>query len=233
MLLSMHDVSKTYRTGKVVFEALHGISLELGSGEFTALCGPSGSGKTTLLNIIGCIDTADRGEVLLDGEPLSGKTGDALALLRRKAFGFIFQTYNLIPVLTVYENVELPLRLLEGSRTDHRERVLTLLQRLGLDGLDRRRPGELSGGQQQRVSIARALIKGPRLVLADEPTANLDSATGESIVELMRRMNEEEGVSFLFSTHDRLIMHHARRLIRLRDGRITEDEIKAVPGGRP
>lgn len=232
MLLKATDISKTYRTGQVEFQALHGVSFSVAAGEFTALCGPSGSGKTTLLNIIGCIDSADGGELLLDGEQLFGRDRDQLALLRRKHFGFIFQTYNLIPVLSVYENVELPLKLLEGSRADQQERVYALLKRLGLEGLENRRPGELSGGQQQRVSIARALVKQPRLVLADEPTANLDSATGETIVDLMREMNREEGVTFLFSTHDNLVMNHARRLITLHDGEIASDSGGQQEGGR-
>jgi putative ABC transport system ATP-binding protein len=222
MLLSIKNLSKVYHPGKTDVKALEDINLEIDSGEFTALCGPSGSGKTTLLNLIGCIDRPDGGEIFLDGKPLSGKTGDELALLRREYFGFIFQTYNLIPVLTAYENVELALSMLGKPDAATRKRVMETLEKVGLTGLENRKPLELSGGQQQRVSIARALVKKPRLILADEPTANLDSRTGEQIVELMRQMNENEGVTFVFSTHDALVMKHARRLVQLHDGRIQQ-----------
>jgi putative ABC transport system ATP-binding protein len=224
MLLRTESIGKTYKTGGSECRALAGIDLAIAPGEFTALCGPSGSGKTTLLNIIGGIDRADTGRVLFEDRDMSTLSSDELAMLRRASFGFIFQTYNLIPVLSVFENVELPLRLL--GRTDTGTTVRETLAAVGLEGLENRRPLELSGGQQQRVSIARALVKGPRLVLADEPTANLDSATGEAIVDLMRNLNESRGVTFLFSTHDRLVMDHARRLVSLRDGQITGDERK-------
>jgi putative ABC transport system ATP-binding protein len=209
--------------GRSIFHALHDVDLDIDKGEFTALAGPSGSGKTTLLNLIGCIDSFQSGEVLLDGISLQGKTSNELAHLRREYFGFIFQTYNLMPVLTAYENVELPLKLLKKySDSEIQDRVMNILKIVGLDGLEKRMPLELSGGQQQRVSIARALVKTPRMVLADEPTANLDSKTGEDIVDLMKEMNEREGVTFVFSTHDKLIMDHAKRIVRMRDGRITE-----------
>jgi len=223
MLLKVRKLNKIYHTGKVDFHALHDVDLDIDKGEFTALAGPSGSGKTTLLNLIGCIDSFQSGEVLLDGISLQGKTSNELAHLRREYFGFIFQTYNLMPVLTAYENVELPLKLLKKySDSEIQDRVMNILKIVGLDGLEKRMPLELSGGQQQRVSIARALVKTPRMVLADEPTANLDSKTGEDIVDLMKEMNEREGVTFVFSTHDKLIMDHAKRIVRMRDGRITE-----------
>lgn len=222
MFLEVKKVRKTYHAGKVDFQALHDIDLGVEKGEFTAICGPSGSGKTTLLNIIGCIDRSDGGEIVLDGVSLTGKTPDELARLRREYFGFIFQTYNLIPVLNVFENVELPLKLLKKhSDAEIRKMVLDTLAKVGLEGMETRKPLELSGGQQQRVSIARALVKNPKVILADEPTANLDTATGESIVHLMREMNEKDGVTFLFSTHDNMIMNHARRLVTIRDGRIA------------
>ena len=229
MLLEVKKLSKTYHTGKVDFTALHEIDLKIDKGEFTALCGPSGSGKTTLLNIIGCIDRSDAGEVVLDGVNLIGKGSDELAYLRREYFGFIFQTYNLIPVLSVYENVELPLKLLKKHQeSEIRRMVMDSLEKVGLKDLHYRKPLELSGGQQQRVSIARALVKMPKMILADEPTANLDSATGESIVHLMRDMNEKDHVTFVFSTHDQLVMQHARRLVKLRDGAIQEDVLNSV-----
>jgi putative ABC transport system ATP-binding protein len=222
MFLEVKKVNKVYRSGKVEVKALQDIDLGVERGEFTALCGPSGSGKTTLLNIIGCIDRADGGEVVLDGVGLTGKKPDELAALRREYFGFIFQTYNLIPVFTVAENVELPLKLLKKySAADIRAMVSKTLGDVGLEGYEDRKPLELSGGQQQRVSIARALVKKPKVILADEPTANLDSANGEAIVDLMKKMNLTEGVTFLFSTHDNLIMKHAKRLVQIRDGRIS------------
>jgi putative ABC transport system ATP-binding protein len=221
MLLDVKNLNKTYHTGKVDFQALYDVNLSIENKEFTAIAGPSGSGKTTLLNCIGCIDRADNGEILLEGIDITKRTPKELALLRRENYGFIFQTYNLIPVLKVFENVEMPLRLLKKfTEEEEREMVLDILNKVGLSGLENRLPLELSGGEQQRVSIARALIKKPKVVLADEPTANLDSKTGESIVDLMHDLNEEEGVTFIFSTHDRLVMKHARRLVEIRDGRI-------------
>lgn len=225
MLLRVENINKIYHTGSVDFQALHNINLEIKAGEFTALCGPSGSGKTTLLNIIGCIDTANNGGVFLGEENIVDKTEDSRAQLRRETYGFIFQTYNLIPVLTVFENIQLPLKLLSDiGEKEMKESVENVLFRVGLEGMGDRFPSQLSGGQQQRVSIARALVKKPRMVLADEPTANLDSSTGEAIIDLMWKMNQEEGVTFLFSTHDPLVMKHARRIVRLRDGKIFEDE---------
>lgn len=220
MLLSIRNLFKTYHPGKTDVKALRDINLDIDAGEFTAICGPSGSGKTTLLNLIGCIDRPDGGEILLDGQAMSGKTGDQLAMLRREYFGFIFQTYNLIPVLTAYENVELALSMLGKPDPETKRRVNETLEKVGLGGLGDRMPLELSGGQQQRVSIARALVKKPKLILADEPTANLDSKTGAEIVDLMRLMNEKEGVTFIFSTHDQLVMKHARRLVEVHDGQI-------------
>ncbi|MCD6580035.1 ABC transporter ATP-binding protein [bacterium] len=222
MLLKVEDLKKTYLSGKVIVKALNGIDLEVEEKEFTAIVGPSGSGKTTLLNIIGCIDSTDSGKVSLDGKEITNKTSKELALLRREYFGFIFQSYNLIPVLNIFENIELPLKLLgKHSKKEIENAVLKILDEVGLNGLEKRMPLELSGGQQQRVSIARALVKKPKMVLADEPTANLDSKTGEAIVDIMRDMNEVEGVTFIFSTHDELIMKHAKRTIHLRDGLVV------------
>jgi putative ABC transport system ATP-binding protein len=221
MLLEVKNLNKTYQAGKLGVKALQDVNVSLQQAEFTAIAGPSGSGKTTLLNCIGTIDRAESGEIVLDGVNLMGKTRDELAALRREYFGFVFQTYNLIPVLTVFENVEMPLKLLRRlSPAEVKDKVMTMLAKVGLSGLENRRPLELSGGQQQRVSIARALVKHPKMVLADEPTANLDTKTGEEIVDLMKELNTQEKVTFLFSTHDQMIMKHAKRLIKIRDGKI-------------
>jgi putative ABC transport system ATP-binding protein len=226
MFLKVENLNKIYHSGKIDFQALYNIDLAINQGEFIALCGPSGSGKTTLLNCIGCIDNYEQGAIILNGENLKNKSSDELAVLRRKSFGFIFQTYNLIPVLNVFENIELPLRLLnQDSEKEAAQKVMELLHRVGLDNLEKRYPMELSGGQQQRVSIARALIKKPLLVLADEPTANLDSKTGESIVDIMKSLNENLGTTFIFSTHDPLVMSHAKRLVNLKDGKIDENSV--------
>ncbi len=223
MLYEIKGVNKTYHSGKVDFQALHDINLNIDKGEFTALAGPSGSGKTTLLNLIGCLDSSDSGQLILDGEDLTGKSSDDLAAYRRDYFGFIFQTYNLIPVLTVYENIELPMKLLKKhSDEEIQSRVMGLIKDVGLSGLEKRLPLELSGGQQQRVSIARALVKNPKMVLADEPTANLDTKTGEGIVDIMKKMNTTQGVTFVFSTHDKMIMDHAKKIVKIRDGRIDK-----------
>jgi putative ABC transport system ATP-binding protein len=221
MLLEIKDLHKTYKSGDIEFHALRGVNLDIDSREFTAIAGPSGSGKTTLLNCIGCIDRGEKGKILLNGEDLMARKQKELAFLRRDHFGFIFQTYNLIPVLTVYENIEMPLKLL-GKQSDEeiKDMIFSILKRVDLDGLDQRKPLELSGGQQQRVSIARALVKKPEVILADEPTANLDSKTGESIINLMEELNSQDGVTFIFSTHDNLVMKHAKRLVEVRDGLI-------------
>jgi len=221
-LAELHEVTKDYRLGTVVLPAVRGVSLDVRRGEFLALAGPSGSGKTTLLNILGFLDTPTSGRVVLDGAVASGLGATELALLRRRRIGFVFQSFNLIPVLNAYENVELPLLLLPGwPHERRRERILSLLNEVGLAGLEFRRPGELSGGQQQRVAVARALVKNPAFVLADEPTANLDSVTGRGILELMRAMNREHGTTFIFSTHDNQVMEFADRVVRLHDGLVA------------
>ena len=217
--VAVRDVSKTYRLGKVTVTALAGVSLAVKAGEFLAVAGPSGSGKTTLLNLIGCLDTPTSGEVLIDGEAIGGLSAGRRADLRARKLGFVFQTFNLIPVLTAWENVEYPL-LLQRDRGDVAARVRAALEHVGLADRARHRPPELSGGQQQRVAIARALVTEPALVLADEPTANLDSRTGHEIVELMRRLNRERGTTFVFSTHDPRIVNAADRVIEISDGRL-------------
>jgi len=223
----LENVTKVYRLGRVEVPALRGISISVGEGEFLSIAGPSGSGKTTVLNIMGCLDKPTSGRVYVDGRDVSGLGRGELADIRNEGIGFVFQTFNLIPVLTAFENVELPLLLLRrwGAR-ERREMVESILEDVGLGGLESRRPSELSGGQQQRVAIARALVKRPKLVLADEPTANLDSETGRGILELMAEMNEKHGIAFVFSTHDRMVMDYAKRLIRLRDGRVESDEVR-------
>ena len=222
-IVECKNVSKEYRLGKVIVPALKNINLTVTKGEFTAIVGPSGSGKTTLLNLIGCLDTPTEGEIILNGIIVKNQKKDQLADIRRDNIGFIFQTFNLIPVLTAFENVEFVLTLKECDKKKGKELTLKMLEKVGLKGMENRKPSELSGGQQQRVAIARALIKSPSLVLADEPTANLDSKTGESIMKLMRDLNEKEGVTFIFSTHDEMVMKFARRIIKLHDGKVIDD----------
>ncbi|MBC7082816.1 MAG: ABC transporter ATP-binding protein [Firmicutes bacterium] len=223
-LLELEGVRKDYRQGRLTVPALRGIDLEVESGEFMAIAGPSGSGKTTLLNLVGCLDTPTEGVIRLDGIELAKLPKAQLADIRRRRIGFVFQSYNLIPVLTAYENVEFSLALLGENSSNVKDRVMRILADVGLSGLENRRPGDLSGGQQQRVAIARALVKGPDLVLADEPTANLDSETGKAIIELMLEMNQKKGTTFIFSTHDPMVMNYARRLVTVRDGRVAEDK---------
>jgi len=223
-LVDARGLTKTYRQGDVDVPALRGVDLALEPGEFTALVGPSGSGKTTLLNLIGALDTPTDGTIHLNGTDL-GAMGEAeLADYRLLHVGFIFQAYNLIPVLSALENVEFVMVLQGRPRAECRRRARYYLERVGLAELAHRRPKALSGGQQQRVAVARALAAGPRLVLADEPTANLDSETAAGLLALMGELNHEEGVTFLFSTHDRRVMERARRIVRLRDGRIAEPD---------
>lgn len=227
-MIGISEVTKVYDTGMQKVHALRGVSLEIGEGEFLALAGPSGSGKTTLLNLIGCLDSVTSGEIRIDGEPLSALGQKERNLTRQKKIGFVFQSYNLIPVLTARENVALALQLFRGIKErEILERSTEMLREVGLEGMEDRRPMELSGGQQQRVSIARALVKKPPLVLADEPTANLDSRTGEEILKLMEELNRKHGVTFVFSTHDPMVMHYARCLVKLHDGQITETERKS------
>jgi len=224
-LLELKGVKKIYQQGKIEVPALRGVDLEVEEGEFTTIFGPSGSGKTTLLNMIGCLDTPTEGEVSLSGKKVSDLSKKALAMVRRFNIGFVFQAYNLIPVLTAYENVEFAIRLTDhSSESQMKEKVLKILEEVGLKGLESRRPNELSGGEKQRVAIARALVKEPKIVLADEPTANLDSENAAGIVNIMRKMNKELGTTFIFSTHDPAVMKHAKRFINLKDGIISADE---------
>jgi putative ABC transport system ATP-binding protein len=225
-MVKVNRVVKNYTIGQVEVHALRGVDLEIGNGEFMSIAGPSGSGKTTLLNLIGCLDACTEGDILIDGESIGNKKRDERALLRRKKIGFVFQSFNLIPVLTAFENVSFALSLLKTSPAETRERTMTILAEVGLQGLEKRFPNELSGGQQQRVAVARALVKNPSLVLADEPTANLDSDTGREILTLMENLNKKHGTTFIFSTHDAMVMDFAHRLVLLHDGQIVSDNKK-------
>jgi len=216
----LKGICKRYPVESVEVEALRGIDLEIGSQCFTAIAGPSGSGKTTLLNLIGCIDRPTQGQLWVAGTAVGALSDDALSDFRAAHLGFIFQSFNLIPVLTAYENVEYPLRLTNMSAARRRDRVRDVLEAVGLTAHARHRPGQLSGGQQQRVAIARALAGAPQLVLADEPTANLDSRTGRAIIDLMRRMQREHGVSILICSHDQQVIAAADNTVFIRDGRV-------------
>ena len=225
-IVKLEEVTKVYQDGKVAVSALRGVDLELQKGEFVAVAGPSGSGKTTLLNIMGGLDKPTTGNVFLEEKPLRAMSRGELSRLRLHRIGFIFQSYNLVPVLTAYENAEFVLLLQKRPAKERRKRVVNLLEEVGLAGLENRFPREMSGGQQQRVAIARSIAPEPALVLADEPTANVDSQTAAELLDLMEKLNQENGVTFLFSTHDPAVMDRARRLIRLKDGRIEKDTLK-------
>jgi putative ABC transport system ATP-binding protein len=231
-IVSVRNVSKDYMLGKTVVPAVRDVSLEVEQGEFLSIAGPSGSGKTTLLNLVGCVDTPTSGTVIVNGEDTARLSERALTELRLRTIGFIFQSFNLVSVLSVFQNVEFPL-LLQGalSKPERRRRVLELMEAVGLSEHTRHRPSELSGGQRQRVAIARALVTRPKLVLADEPTANLDSLTGATIIDLMREMNRRDGTTFVFSTHDPKVMSHANAIVRIADGRIAGREVVAAAGG--
>src|SRR6056297_3558967 len=224
-LIKLKGLEKIYQQGKIEVPALRGIDMEIESGEFTTIFGPSGSGKTTLLNMIGCLDKSTAGKIIFDGHSINDLDNKELAEVRRYNLGFIFQSYNLIPVLTAFENVEFAIRLIDKhTKKERRDKVMTLLEEVGLGDMADRRPNELSGGQKQRVAVARALIKEPKLVLADEPTANLDSETSKEVLELMKEMNQELNTTFIFSTHDPQVMDYARRLIEIKDGKISKDQ---------
>ncbi len=225
-LLSVVDLKKDYNVGETVVHALRGVTMEVKKGEFTAIAGPSGSGKSTLLNLIGCLDRPTSGKVFIKDVDVSSYSKKELANIRRETIGFVFQTFNLIPILTAFENVAFPLSLLRESVDDTEKKVDQILGDVGLGGMEHRYPRELSGGQQQRVAIARALVKEPGIILADEPTANLDSGTGAEILDLMRELNESKEATFIFSTHDPMVIERATRVINLRDGQISSDERK-------
>lgn len=220
------DVKKSYRQGEIEVHALRDVSLAIEKGEFTAVAGPSGSGKTTLLNLVGGLDASDAGSIVVDGNAFDQMSQSRLANLRLHKIGFVFQAYNLIPVLSAAENVEFVMLLQGVSSRERQQRAKEILDDVGLADKYDRRPAELSGGQQQRVAVARAIVSNPSIVLADEPTANLDSETGNGLLDMMKKMNEEKKVTFIFSTHDKMVMDCARRLVILRDGRLADDKVK-------
>ena len=225
-IVELHGVTKVYRQGAIEVHALRGLDLCIDNGEFAAICGPSGSGKTTALNLIGALDEPTSGTIRLEGQELGDLSRRALAHIRRDRIGFVFQAYNLIPVLSAYENAEAVMVLQGVPAAIRRQKVMAMLKDVGLEGLEDRRPNQMSGGQQQRVAIARAIAADPAVVLADEPTANVDSETAEKLLDIMSSLNEEHGVTFVFSTHDPRVMQHARRIVRLVDGRVESDEVK-------
>jgi len=227
-LIEVSRVTKDYLDGKTVIQALRGVDLSIEKGEFSAVAGPSGSGKTTLLNLIGGLDQPTGGSIHLDGIELSVLKPRQLHEMRLHHIGFVFQAYNLIPVLTARENVEFTMLLQGVAPRERKARALEMLEEVGLAHEANRRPPAMSGGQQQRVAVARAIVTKPGIVLADEPTANLDSTTGAGLLDLMQNLNREYGVTFLFSTHDPMVMEYSRRLIRLRDGQIKSDETRST-----
>uniref|UniRef100_B2UDI7 ABC transporter related n=1 Tax=Ralstonia pickettii (strain 12J) TaxID=402626 RepID=B2UDI7_RALPJ len=223
-VVKLVGVSRLYRQGASVVHALQHINLEIRKGDFAVLVGPSGSGKTTLLNVIGGLDSPTEGHVWVDGSEIGTLGKAALSDIRLRKIGFVFQEFNLIPVLSALENVEFVMLLQGVPEMQRRDRAMTPLKELGLEGMEHRRPQQLSGGQQQRVAVARAIAAEPIIVLPDEPTANLDSKAGAALMDMMKAMNERRGVTFVFSTHDPMVVERARRVIRLRDGRIEADE---------
>ncbi len=226
-IVRIEQVTKVYRQDSIEVHALGGVNLEIGKGDFSVLVGPSGSGKTTLLNMIGGLDAPTAGRIWVAGDEIGRLSKAKLSEVRLRKIGFVFQEFNLIPVLSAVENVEFVMLLQGVPAARRRSRALALLKELGLEGMEHRRPQQLSGGQQQRVAVARAIAAEPIIVLLDEPTANLDSKAGGALMDMMRRLNEEQGVSFIFSTHDPMVVERARRVIRLRDGEIEADERKA------
>lgn len=226
-VIFIDQICKEYGTPENKVMAVDHVSLKIYPGEFTALVGPSGSGKTTLLNMMSGLDNPTAGKAYLAGKAISDMEGNELSDYRRDHIGFIFQSYNLIPVLSAYENVEYILLLQDLPAEERRERVFTMLKEVGLEGREHRRPAELSGGQQQRVAVARAMVSRPDIILADEPTANLDSHTGAALLDMMKELNEKNKITFVFSTHDQMIMERAKRLVILKDGKVDRDEVRS------
>jgi putative ABC transport system ATP-binding protein len=227
-VVKIENVARVYKIGKMETQALQGVNLSIENGEFTALVGPSGSGKTTLLQMIGCLDQPTSGRVIINGKDVTTLNRNQRADMRRGTIGFIFQFFALIPTLTAYENVEMPLLLNGHSPKERRERVMELLQAVDLVERANNRPDQLSGGQQQRVAVARALAPKPTLILADEPTANLDTTNGQQVMEIMKKLNKETGVTFVFATHDPRVISYASRVVTLRDGLIEKDTREGV-----
>ena len=222
-IVRLNHLNRHYQQGELTVKAVDDVTLTIEQGDFAALCGPSGSGKTSILNLIGGLDAPTSGEVWLEGTNLVGLSPTQLATIRQNRIGFVFQAYNLIPVMTAYENAGFVLDLQGVEAKQKHERVMQILQQVGLEGLEHRRPDEMSGGQQQRVAIARAIVTKPAIVLADEPTANVDSKTAESLLDLMQNLNQQFGITFLFSTHDQHVIDRAQRIIELQDGHIVSD----------
>jgi putative ABC transport system ATP-binding protein len=222
-VIRTEKLEKIYGDNGVPVKAVDGVDLTIKKGEFLVIAGPSGSGKTTLLNMIGALDQPTSGKVYLEGEDLSQKTRSKLAELRLRKLGFVFQAYNLIPVLSAFENIEFTMMLIGISEKERKDRAMNVMEELGIAELAHKRPNEMSGGQQQRVAVARAIVNNPSIVLADEPTANLDSKTGESLMDLMEQMNKEKDITFVFSSHDPQVIKRAKRLLILQDGRIKTD----------
>jgi len=222
-IVKLVNVRREFHQGQETIKAVDGVDLTIGKGEFTAISGPSGSGKTTLLNMIGALDDPDGGEIWVEGNNLGKMSRTKKSKFRRDRIGFVFQAYNLIPLLTAYENAEFILALQDVSPAERRERVIGLMADVGLTGLENRRPDEMSGGQQQRIAIIRAMVTNPAIVLADEPTANVDSKTAGRILDLMEKLNAERHATFLFSTHDHRVIERAKRVIKMQDGRIVSD----------
>lgn len=225
-IVELRNLHKHYQQGELEVKAVDGVSLKIKKGDFAALCGPSGSGKTSILNLIGGLDSVTSGQVILEGTDLAELDNAELAEIRKNRIGFVFQSYNLIPVMTAYENAAFVMDLQGVDTKVTRERVMQTLADVGLQGLENRRPDQMSGGQQQRVAIARAIVTKPAIVLADEPTANVDSKTAESLLSLMQTLNEQQGITFLFSTHDQHVMDRAKRIIHILDGQVESEEYK-------
>jgi len=222
-LIRVENLEKLYQDNGVPVRALHEVSLSIGRGEFSAIAGPSGSGKTTLLNLIGALDKPTQGTIYFEGEDLSSKSKKELSSLRLHRLGFVFQAYNLIPVLTALENVEFAMMLLGIPDSERIRRATAIMEELGIAELAHKLPNKMSGGQQQRVAVARAIVTNPSVVLADEPTANLDSTTAHGLIELMERMNKEKNITFIFSSHDQQVLEHARRILVLKDGTLVNE----------
>ena len=223
-IVELKNISKIYQQGEVEVKAVNDVNLAINKGDFAVLCGPSGSGKTSILNLIGGLDEPTFGDVWLEGVNLANQTNAQLAEIRKNRIGFVFQAYNLIPVMTAYENAAFVLDLQGIKEKERHQRVMQTLAEVGLVGLEHRRPDEMSGGQQQRVAIARAIVTRPAIVLADEPTANVDSHTAESLLDLMQNLNQQHGITFLFSTHDQHVIDRAQRIIQVQDGKIASDD---------
>ncbi|NLR93688.1 ABC transporter ATP-binding protein [Flammeovirga agarivorans] len=225
-IIEIRKVTKRFPVGESEFTALSDIELNFKKGEFAGLIGPSGSGKTTLLNLIGALDTCSEGDILISGKNVAAKSDEESALLRNQHIGFIFQSYNLLPVYTIYENVEFPLLLQKRTKAERKEAVMEALEWVGLADIANKKPSQISGGQAQRVAIARSIVKKPDIVLADEPTANLDSKNAYKIMEILKQLNEELGITFIFSSHDNKVIESLDRVISLEDGKVKNDESK-------